>query len=235
MKRAAVYQRRRPERSAAYQVVRQNLETWLAQRRAGTLAAGADWVVDPVPGYVERALRKFLECGILAHGFARACCEKCGQDFLVAYSCKGRGVCPGCNTRRMVETAAHMVEHVFPAVAVRQWVVVFPKRLRYFLDRDADCLKRVAGIAMREVQRATAGASTSTAAAGRSGGVLFVHRFGATLNAHVHLHLCMLDGWWRRGGRGWRFAGLRWMKHVCSGCRQQCSSGCWGCLSGAGC
>ena len=24
--------------------------------------------------------------------------------------------------------------------------------------------------------------------------MLFVHRFGATLNAHVHLHLCMLDG-----------------------------------------
>ncbi len=87
-----------------------------------------------------------------------------------------------------------MVEFVFPAVGVRQWVVVFLKRVRYFLDRDADCLKRVAGIAMREVQRATAGASTCTAAAGRSGGVLFVHRFGATLNAHVHLLLCMLDG-----------------------------------------
>ena len=29
-KRAAVYQRRRPERTAAYQLVRQNLETWLA-------------------------------------------------------------------------------------------------------------------------------------------------------------------------------------------------------------
>ena len=90
MKRAAVYQRRRPERSAAYLVVRQNLETWLAQRVAGRLAAGADWVVDPVPGYVERDLRKLLICGILAHGFARACCEKCGRDFLVAYSCKGR-------------------------------------------------------------------------------------------------------------------------------------------------
>ncbi len=31
LKRAAIYVRRRPERSAAYQVVRQNLETWLAQ------------------------------------------------------------------------------------------------------------------------------------------------------------------------------------------------------------
>ena len=69
-----------------------------------------------------------------------------------------------------------MVEHVFPAVAVavavRQWVVVFPKRVRYFLNMDAGCLNRVAGIVMREVQRATAGASTSTAPAARSGGVV---------------------------------------------------------------
>ena len=33
-------------------------------------------------------------------------CDDCGHDYLVAYSCKGRGVCPSCNTRRMVETAA---------------------------------------------------------------------------------------------------------------------------------
>ncbi len=74
LKRVAVYVRRRPERSAAYQVARENSETWLAQRCAGRLVAGANWVVDPVPGYVERDLRKFLECGILAHGFARARC-----------------------------------------------------------------------------------------------------------------------------------------------------------------
>ncbi len=33
LKRAAVYVSRRPERSAAYQVVRQNLETWLANQQ----------------------------------------------------------------------------------------------------------------------------------------------------------------------------------------------------------
>ena len=119
----------------------------------------------------------------------------------------------------MVETAAHMVEHVFPAVAVRQWVVVFLKRVRYFLNIDAGCLNRVAGIVMREVQRATA--STSTAPAARSGGVLFVHRFGAALNAHVHLHLCVLDGvvaqrdetcveqvWMQRKFRNWSLTRL---------------------------
>ena len=92
VQQAVVYQRRRPERSVAYQVVQQNLETWLARRRAGRLDAGADWVVDPVPVYVERDLRKYLKCGILAHGFARVRCEKCGRDFVVAYSCKGRSV-----------------------------------------------------------------------------------------------------------------------------------------------
>lgn len=56
---------------------------------------------------------------------------------------------------------------------------------------------------MSEVQHATAGASTSRAASARSGRVLFVHRFGATLNAYVHLHLCIVDGWWRRGGGRW--------------------------------
>ncbi len=47
---------------------------------------------------------------------------------------------------------------------------------------------------MGEVQRATAGASTITAKASRGGVVLFAHRFGATLSAHVHLHLCIRDG-----------------------------------------
>ncbi|MDA1216860.1 MAG: transposase zinc-binding domain-containing protein [Chloroflexi bacterium] len=121
-----------------------DLETWLAHRRTGGLDIGADLTVSPVPAYIERDLRKFLERGILAHGFARACCEKCDQGFLVACSCKGRGVCGSCNTRRIVKPAAHMVEHVFPTVAVRQWVVVFPKRVRYLLNIDAGCLKRVA-------------------------------------------------------------------------------------------
>ena len=56
-----MYQRRRSERSVAYQVVQHCLVTWLARQRAGRLDAGADWVVDRVPAYVECALRKYLE------------------------------------------------------------------------------------------------------------------------------------------------------------------------------
>ena len=74
---------------------------------------------------------------------------------------------------------------------------------------DAGCLNRVAGIVMSEVQRATAGASTSTAKASRSGGVLFVLRFGATLNADVDLHFCMLDGVVVPGRQGLAFRGAQ--------------------------
>ena len=111
----------------------------------------------------------------------------------------------GCNTRRVVEAAAHMADLVFLAGAVRQWVMVFPKRLRYVLNVDVGCLNGAVGITMRKVQRATAGASTSAAKAACSGGVPFVQWFGAMLTAHVHLGNPM--GWCRSGGRGWLFVG----------------------------
>jgi hypothetical protein len=60
---------------------------------------------EAVPAHVEREFRRYLECCILGHGFARASCDQCQHDFLIAFSCKGRGVCPACNARRMVETA----------------------------------------------------------------------------------------------------------------------------------
>jgi hypothetical protein len=71
-----------------------------------------------------------LECGILCFGFARALCTGCGRAFVVAFSCKGRGVCPSCNGRHMAQTAAHLVDHVIPPVPVRQWVISVPKRRR---------------------------------------------------------------------------------------------------------
>ena len=109
-----------------YRCVQEHLETWLAHGREGNDDAG------PVPPYVERGFRRYLDCGILAHGFARARCGQCGHDFLIAFSCKGRGVCPSCNSRRMAETAAHLTDRVLPDPSVRQQVLAVPKRLRYF-------------------------------------------------------------------------------------------------------
>ncbi len=92
-----VYRRRRPERTVLYQVVQCHLEGWLAQHRE------ADPDHDPGPWYVERDYRRYLDCGLLCCGFARARCQACGHDFLLAFSCSTRGVCPSCATRHMAD------------------------------------------------------------------------------------------------------------------------------------
>ena len=61
---ARVYRRRRPERTALYRLLQQHLETWLARTRE------ADPDSIPVARHIERELRGFLDCGILACGFA---------------------------------------------------------------------------------------------------------------------------------------------------------------------
>ena len=95
--------------------------------------------------------RDFLRCGWLAGGFARFHCTSCGPDRLVAFSCKGRGFCPGCGGRRMTERAAQLVDHVFPDVPVRQWVLSLPYRLRYRLAWDHDLCRAVVAVSMRAV------------------------------------------------------------------------------------
>ncbi len=170
-----IYRRRRPERTVLYRLV-QHLETWLARAREG------DPDSSPIPRHVEHELRGFLECGILACGFARA---HCGHDFLIAFSCKGRGVCPSCTTRRMAATAAHLVEHVFPQVPVRrQWVVTLPKRLRFFLHRDPALLGRVRRIVLRTIEIGLRRCCPSAPPRARCGAVSFVQRFGAVARSH---------------------------------------------------
>jgi len=104
-----------------------------------------------VPRFVEREIRAFLHCGILAHGFVRVHCDECGLDRVVAFSCKGRGFCPSCGGRRMADTAAHLVDRVLPEVPVRQWVLSLPWQLRYRLAYDAPLVQGVLGIFVRAV------------------------------------------------------------------------------------
>jgi len=186
------YERRRPEKTPLHKVVSENLESWLAWREAAER---------PVPGYVEDELRGYLECGLLCFGFARARCAGCGQGFVVAFSCKGRGVCPSCNGRHMAQTAAHLVDHVIPPVPVRQWVISVPKRLRGMLADRPRAVALLTRIFLDEVERllcAAAGvpeaANTPRASRPRLGGISFLHRFGSALNHHVHLHACVTDG-----------------------------------------
>jgi hypothetical protein len=130
----------------------------------------------------------------LAHGFARARCPDCGHDFLVAFSCKGRGLCPSCNARRRAETAAHLVDHGFPPLAARQWVLSVPKRLRWHLEQEPQALSAVLQILLRVIEAHLRRASDGASSHARLGAVSFLHRFGASLNRHVHYHCGVIDG-----------------------------------------
>jgi hypothetical protein len=146
-----------------------------------------------------QAAENYLECGILACGFARARCPVSRPRFpgcLVAFSCKGRGVCPSCNVRRMAETAAHLVDHVFPPLPVRQWVLSVPKRLRYFLEREParPALCCTLHILLRVVEAHLRKRSPGASPRAHFRAVSFVHRFGAALNRHLHYHCGILDG-----------------------------------------
>ena len=190
------YNPRHPERTLLYRTVAEHFETWLELASAGQFDGQGDHHTPPA--YVEKAFRKYLECGIFAHGFARVRCDDCGSDFLVAFSCKGRGVCPSCNTRRMAEAAAHLTDHVFPRLPVRQWVLSVPKRLRYYLQRDKGALNAALRIFLRVVQQSLQthcpGAVQCDPASLHLGAVAFIHRFGSSLNTHVHFHVCVVDG-----------------------------------------
>ena len=79
-----------------------------------------------LPGYVEQAFEDYLKCGRLEEGFLRVRCESCHAEHLVAFSCRRRGFCPSCGARRMAESAALLVDEVFPEQPVRQWVLSVP-------------------------------------------------------------------------------------------------------------
>ena len=84
--------------------------------------------------------RRYLDCGILANGFARLRCTTCGFEQLVASSCKGR-LCPSCWAKRAEDTAAHLVDHVLPEATYRQWDGgTFPWEARLFVAIDRQLL-----------------------------------------------------------------------------------------------
>lgn len=191
---STTYEPRRPAQSTLYQVVLEHFETFRAQ--AASLRDG-----EGLPRFVEQEFRDFLRCGCPAGGFARFRCDGCGLDRLVPFSCKGRGFCPSCGGRRMAERAAHLVDQVFPDVAVRQWVLSLPHRIRYLLAWDHDLCRAVVAVYLRTVLGfLRRRARRDGVADGRSGAVAIIQRFGGALNLNVHIHALVLDGVFAKDG-----------------------------------
>ena len=185
-KSQVVYRPRRPEKTVLFGVIKKHYKTWYKNSK------------EPVPQYVDKEFQKYLDCGILSKGFACAHCVNCNKDFLIALSCKGRGICPSCNTRAMVETAAHLVENVIPCVSVRQFVISFPMRIRYYLQTHK-ILQAVLRIVVDEIRKRLIACGPDNPDP-KIGAITFIQHFGKTLNYHPHFHLIVADGLFSTNG-----------------------------------
>jgi hypothetical protein len=95
----------------------------------------------------------------------------------------------------MEDRADHLVRNVLPAIPVRQWVLSFPRRVRFLAARHPALASQLLDLFTRAVfawQRRCA--RRLGAADPRTGGVTAVQRFGSALNLNVHFHTLTPDG-----------------------------------------
>ena len=99
------YRQRDPAKTAVWQAVHEHWEDYRAEVARNHDGRG-------LSGFVDAAATKFFGCGLHSSGFARFRCSGCGDDLLVPFSCKQRGICSSCDGRRMAEPAAHLVDSI---------------------------------------------------------------------------------------------------------------------------
>ncbi|MBX3732419.1 MAG: transposase zinc-binding domain-containing protein [Verrucomicrobiae bacterium] len=119
-------------------------------------------------------------------------------EYLVAFSRKGRWFCPSCHQRKVLQTAAHLVDHILLPVPHRHVVLALPKLLRPLFRRDRNLLRRLCTVAQQtltQLLRTALGLPR-----GRPAFLLTLHTFGEYLDFHPHIHALMADGLLDSGG-----------------------------------
>ncbi|MBC7691748.1 MAG: transposase zinc-binding domain-containing protein [Methylotenera sp.] len=165
-------------------------------RNYRTFEAIADAGEKRIPKHVTQEFEAFLRCGILAHGFLRLKCGDCKHEKIVAFSCKKRGFCSSCGGRRMSESAAHLVDEVFPKVGMRQWVLSFPMPIRFILAKNPKIQGRVLTLVHRAITTYIRSQAKKKGFHSKlqPGAVTLIQRFGGSLNLNVHYHMLFLEG-----------------------------------------
>ena len=95
-----------------------------------------------------------------------------------------QGACPSCGARRMADSAAHLVDYVFPDRPVRQWVLSVPYQQRFLLAAQPQVITKVLAIVHRVISTwliKRAGLTVKSGA--QTGAVTLLQHFGSALNA----------------------------------------------------
>jgi hypothetical protein len=189
----AVYRPRRPQETPLYRLIEDHF---------GTLVRVHEEKFEPGCGRLrkaaQRAVEKSLDCGLIERGFARVRCDRCRAEFLVAFSCKARILCPSCHAKRLEIWSDWLHHELLYAVPHRQYVFTVPKRLRPFFLYDRrllGVLSRVAYRTLHDFMRTTCREPGVV-----PGVVACIQTHGSLVNFHPHLHLLVTDGAFRPGG-----------------------------------
>ncbi len=150
-------------------------------------------------GLADEVVERYFDCGVWDSGFARVRCRKCPEEFLVAFSCRGRGLCPSCGAKRAAELAAFLIDEVVEEVAHAQWVFTVPKMLRVYFLHHRELLGELSRAAYETVKELIS--ATALEEKGfRPGVVSVVQTFGDRANFHPHVHALATRGGWTGSG-----------------------------------
>jgi hypothetical protein len=191
---APLYRPRNPRASSLYQLLNSHYETvkslWEErfERRYGF------W-----RGLCDGAVARFLDCGLFENGFARVKCTECPNEFLVAFSCKGRGLCPSCGAKRAVIFSELLQSQILADVPHAQWVFSIPRMLRPYFLHHRELLGDMARIAYDTVREMMAAAVDEPHA--RPGMVGVIQTFSSSLKWNPHIHSIATRGVWTPDGR----------------------------------
>jgi hypothetical protein len=141
---------------------------------------------------IPKTIYKYLDCGILEHGFVRARCPQCGNDFFVAFSCITRFFCSSCAEKRILLWASWIKDNVLHNVPHRQWVFTIPKVLRRLFYRDRKLLALLARCAAETIYELFRAIFPHTSF--KPGFISSIQTFGDLLTWHPHIHCLVTDG-----------------------------------------
>ena len=85
----------------------------------------------------------------------------------------------------MAQSAALLVDEIFPRLPLRQWVLSVPLPLRFLLAREPPVMGAVLGIVYRAMASYLLNQAGFTASTAPIGAVTLIQRFGSALDLYV--------------------------------------------------
>jgi Zn ribbon nucleic-acid-binding protein len=221
-----VYRQRKPQYTAYYKALLENYSTMLEQYPQRYNEQYGFFRPE-----IGKEVGKYLKCGIPKYGFARVKCQNksCGTEYILPFSCKGRGCCPSCQQKYSLEMEEHLVNDVLLDVPHRHMIFTIPKRLRKNFYWHRECLNdlsRFAWQVIKSFMKETLGVEAGVPAAVQS-----IETTGQYLDLNPHVHAIVTDGLFLpdgafrpmpKYGEGARICiQAMWEKHVSNFCVKQ--------------